>query len=239
MSYSKIISIQENGGETSYIAYYPSIDIDKEKTWEWLNAMDDFRGGDVSFLKNPRENEKKMVTRNIPRKQKWYAKNYFTTEWNAPQYYRWQPCKYDTTLIDLQEDIYKKTSTYLKSIVPTIPKFNSCLINVYKDGNDSINLHSDSHIAFGLLPTIAVLSFGDTRRIHFKRRIFDIKNPRSLILDKENEHLNQTFDLAHGSCLIMAGATQKYFAHEIPKDDKMRGHRFSLSFRNHILSQNK
>ena len=107
---------------------------------------------------------------------------------------------------------------------------------MYRDGNDSINLHSDSHIAFGLLPTITVLSFGDARNIYFKRRIFDIKNPRSIILDKENEDLNQTFNLEHGSCLIMAGATQKYFAHEIPKDDKIRGHRYSLSFRNHILS---
>ena len=40
----------------------------------------------------------------------------------------------------------------------------------------------------------------------------------SLKKDKKNNYLDNSFLLESGSLFMMAGATQKYFSHEIPKN---------------------
>tara|TARA_Y200000002_G_C22584919_1_gene622571 strand:+ start:74 stop:784 length:711 start_codon:yes stop_codon:yes gene_type:complete len=235
MSQRKEIIINEKDDIVSFIGYYPNVIPNRDLTWDWLDSQNDYRGGEVSFLK-----KSQVITKDVPRRQKWHHENmeYFTTEWNSPQYYRWQSCKYNNQLKDIQDKAYALTTNYLKGIFSGIPKFNSCLINVYENGNNSINLHADSNIAFGEYPIVSVLSFGDSRTINFKRRLYDEKNPRSIILDKDNQELNYSFELNDNSCLIMAGSTQKYYAHEIPKECNKKK-RYSLSFRKHILNTKK
>ena len=43
-------------------------------------------------------------------------------------------------------------------------RFNSCLVNSYKDEKSFAPKHSDNESLFGLDPTIASLSIGETRR---------------------------------------------------------------------------
>ncbi len=97
-------------------------------------------------------------------------------------------------------------------------KFNSVLLNYYRHGKDSMGWHSDNEPALGKNPTISSVSFGQQRRFMLKSR--DKKNP-----------LKSEIILNHGSLLIMAGETQHYWLHQIPKTIKNIKPRINLTFR--------
>jgi alkylated DNA repair dioxygenase AlkB len=94
--------------------------------------------------------------------------------------------------------------------------FNSVLLNLYRDGRDSVSWHADNEPGLGKNPVIASLSLGAMRRFQLKHR----RLPERLALD-----------LPHGSCLIMAGATQHHWLHQLPKTKAAVGPRINLTFR--------
>ena len=47
--------------------------------------------------------------------------------------------------------------------------FNSVLANLYRDGHDHVSWHSDDEPSLGQQPTIATLSFGDTRTFQLRK----------------------------------------------------------------------
>jgi alkylated DNA repair dioxygenase AlkB len=95
--------------------------------------------------------------------------------------------------------------------------FNSLLLNFYRDGSDSIGYHSDAEPELGLNPIVPSISLGSTRRFLLKHV-------------STNELL--TFDLTHGSLLVMAGTTQHHWRHSVPKTKTPVGERINLTFRN-------
>ena len=95
-------------------------------------------------------------------------------------------------------------------------RFNSVLLNLYRDGRDSVSWHADNEPGLGRDPVIASLSLGAVRRFQLKHRRLD-------------ERL--ALDLPHGSCLIMAGATQHHWLHQLPKTTRPVGPRINLTFR--------
>lgn len=202
----------------SSIIYIEDI-FDKDKQNEllkYLNDMEDFEAGNNIFGK-------------VPRLQKWYQMNgeYFSKSWKNKSHKRWMSKEYDDKLLKLQKNIEVVVNKYIKTT------FNSCLINKYRDGNDSINHHRDTQSSFGIYPTIVGLSLGDDRNIEFKRVIYNDENTKSMKEDKINEKDNFTLNLKSGSLLIMLGSTQKYFTHGIPSDSSKKL-RYSLTFRNYI-----
>jgi alkylated DNA repair dioxygenase AlkB len=96
--------------------------------------------------------------------------------------------------------------------------FNSVLINLYRNGQDSMGYHADDELELGPNPTIASFSLGATRRFLMKPRRKKLWFPRE-------------FALTHGSLLIMRGTTQKEFVHGVPKEPKVSGPRLNLTFR--------
>ena len=94
--------------------------------------------------------------------------------------------------------------------------FDSVLLNLYRDGRDSVSWHADNEPGLGRDPVIASLSLGAVRRFQLKHR----RLPQRLALD-----------LPHGSCLIMAGATQHHWLHQLPKTARPVGPRINLTFR--------
>lgn len=48
--------------------------------------------------------------------------------------------------------------------------YNSMLANLYRDGHDSVAWHSDDELCLGPEPTIASLSFGDTRNFELRKK---------------------------------------------------------------------
>jgi alkylated DNA repair dioxygenase AlkB len=94
--------------------------------------------------------------------------------------------------------------------------FNSVLLNLYRDGRDSVSWHADNEPGLGRNPVIASISLGATRRFQLKHR-------------SSGERV--AIDLTHGSCLIMAGATQHHWVHQVPKTGRTVGPRINLTFR--------
>lgn len=95
--------------------------------------------------------------------------------------------------------------------------FNTVLLNLYRHGNDSNGWHADNEKELGKHPIIASLTFGEERPFHFKHK--KIKDQRHKLV------------LQHGSLLIMKGAMQEYWLHQIAKTKKKVGERINLTFR--------
>lgn len=96
--------------------------------------------------------------------------------------------------------------------------FNGALLNLYRDGNDSVGWHSDAEPSLGRDPAIASVSLGAVRvfRLRHKRRR-DIE-PVSL-------------ELEPGSLLIMQGPIQHHWRHQLPKTRRPVGPRINITFR--------
>ena len=102
---------------------------------------------------------------------------------------------------------------------------NSVLANRYRDGSDAIGWHADDEPELGPRPVIASLSLGAPRRFVFRRRPpRGAKTPASALERHELE-------LPHGSLLVMAGDTQRYWHHALPRTAKPVGERINLTFR--------
>ncbi|PZO26007.1 MAG: alpha-ketoglutarate-dependent dioxygenase AlkB [Flavobacteriaceae bacterium] len=95
-------------------------------------------------------------------------------------------------------------------------KFNSVLLNKYRDGNDSISWHTDAEKELGTNPIIGSVNFGATRKFQLRH-----------IETKEKIEI----ELAHGSLLIMQGELQHFWQHQVPKTAKKINERINLTFR--------
>ena len=126
---------------------------------------------------------------------------------------------YEEELIKIQKKIQNfadNLHTIEHDNLIQIPKINSCLINKYRDGNDSIKPHRDTCYSFGYYPTVLGISIGEERTMSIKKINYNPNNINSLKHDL-NTDLNLDIKLEDNSLFIMAGASQKYFTHEIPK----------------------
>jgi alkylated DNA repair dioxygenase AlkB len=94
--------------------------------------------------------------------------------------------------------------------------FNSVLLNLYRDGRDSVSWHADNEPGLGRDPVIASVSLGAMRRFQMKHR---------------RREARVALDLRSGSCLVMAGATQHHWLHQVPKTSRPVGPRINLTFR--------
>jgi alkylated DNA repair dioxygenase AlkB len=106
----------------------------------------------------------------------------------------------------------------LKSIVETLTNtvFNSCLLNLYHDGNEGMAWHSDDEKSLGKDSTIASISLGAEREFRLKHKRTDDKV--SVLLES-------------GSLLVMKDTTQTHWLHCIPKTKKVTTPRINLTFR--------
>lgn len=94
--------------------------------------------------------------------------------------------------------------------------FNSVLLNLYRDGRDSVGWHSDAEPELGSNPVIASVSLGAIRRFVFQHK----KTGQQYSLDPPP-----------GSLLLMSGPTQHFWRHQLPKTRRAVGPRINLSFR--------
>ena len=147
-------------------------------------------------------------THQIPRLQAWYADVGIEYSYSGKKLHRHN---WNKTLLEIKERIEDITSY----------KFNSVLANLYRDGNDSMGLHSDNEKELGDKPVIASLSLGEARDIHFIHK----KIKKSLDIPQLN-----------GQLLVMHGKTQEYWKHEIKKTKKIKKPRINLTFRNIITN---
>jgi len=102
-------------------------------------------------------------------------------------------------LIELQQQVEIETHE---------SEYDGTLLNLYRNGKDSIAPHSDDETTLQPESTIASISLGVTRKFILKhKRRKDLK-PIEI-------------DLRHGSLLLMKGKCQKNYLHEVPKEPKL------------------
>lgn len=126
---------------------------------------------------------------------------------------------YSYSNIVMYPEPFSETLQSIKTKVEqtTNHQFNTLLVNLYRDGNDSNGWHGDNEKELGRNPVITSVSFGETRPFHFKHR--NIKDQRHKL------------NLEHGSLLIMKSEMQHYWLHQIAKTKKKIGERINLTFR--------
>lgn len=118
-----------------------------------------------------------------------------------------QPLVWTDFLFEIKNRVEEKSNT----------NFTHVLLNYYRDGKDSMGWHRDNEAVLGPNPTIASVSFGESRDFqlrHYTEKKLKLKLP-----------------LDHGSLLIMSGSSQHHWEHQIPKTAKQLGARINLTFR--------
>jgi len=119
-----------------------------------------------------------------------------------------EPLPWTPTLLGIRAVIEALTHT----------RFNSVLLNYYRDQRDSMGMHSDDEPELGPRPTIASLSLGATRTFVLQPKRRSATGPVRIALPS-------------GSLLVMQGQSQQRWKHGIDKQSKPCGPRINLTFR--------
>lgn len=140
-----------------------------------------------------------------PRLSAWYG--------DAGSVYRYSgkvfhPLPWSPTLLELKAAVE----------VFTGHRYNSVLLNLYRDEHDSVGWHSDGEPELGIAPVIASLSLGETRVFRLRHRQRKDLAPVSMALED-------------GSLLLMQGPTQRCWQHAVPRENRPCGPRVNLTFR--------
>lgn len=94
--------------------------------------------------------------------------------------------------------------------------FNSCLLNLYHNGEEGMAWHSDAEKDLKKNGSIGSLSFGAERKFSFKH--------------KQTQETVSVF-LEHGSLLVMKDETQTNWLHRLPPTKLVTKPRINLTFR--------
>lgn len=143
---------------------------------------------------------KKIITK---RKVAWYGEKPFAyTYSNSTKH----ALPWTKELLELKTIIEKETGE----------TFNSCLLNLYHDGEEGMAWHSDGERDLKRDGAIGSLSFGAERKFAFKHK--QTKEKVELVLE-------------HGSLLVMKDTTQTHWLHRLPPSKKITLPRVNLTFR--------
>lgn len=140
----------------------------------------------------------------LPRLQQWYGDPAQVYVWSGIEM---QPLPWTPELAEVRDAVQRATKR----------KFNSVLLNYYRDGNDTVSWHADDEPGLGLSPFIASLSLGAERDFLLRRN--------------DDAKKKVTIALPHGSLLVMAGETQGNWQHAIPRRKRIVHPRVNLTFR--------
>ena len=137
----------------------------------------------------------------IPRLQAWYGEFIYSYSGLTMQ-----PQAFTPLLSHIKKQIEAHTGH----------QFNGLLVNCYRNQHDTVGWHSDDEVELGNNPVIASLSLGEERNFQLKHKVTGEK---------------LSFPLKSGSLLIMAGETQHYWQHCLPRTKKEKAARINLTFR--------
>ena len=141
------------------------------------------------------------------RKVAWFGDNTYSYKYSGvtKQAHIWTP-----ELLQLKQKVEEHSAT----------TYNSCLLNLYHDGEEGMGWHSDAEKTLLDNGTIASVTLGAERKFSFKHR--ESKQRIDILLE-------------NGSLLLMKGTTQKNWLHRLPPTKKVFSPRINLTFRTIIL----
>ena len=130
--------------------------------------------------------------------------------------------RYKYSGVTKQAHIWTPELLHLKQKVEELSAttYNSCLLNLYHDGEEGMGWHSDAEKTLLDNGTIASVTLGAERKFSFKHK--ESKQRIDVLLE-------------NGSLLLMKGTTQKNWLHRLPPTKKVFSPRINLTFRTVIL----
>jgi len=96
-------------------------------------------------------------------------------------------------------------------------RFNSVLLNLYRDGQDAMGWHSDDEPELGTAPWIASYSLGSGRRFCLRSR--------------DGQKRRHELTLEHDQLLLMSPQVQHGWQHSLPRSRRVHDWRINLTFR--------
>ncbi len=152
-----------------------------------------------------RQDELIIMGRNIKTRRKvaWYGQAGLEYKYSGmtKKALAWTPC-----LLELKEISEGVTGAH----------YNSCLLNLYHDGTETMGWHADNEPEIEENSSIASISLGQSRNFLLKHR--RSKEQISIVLE-------------NGSLLEMKEEIQKFWVHSLPRSPKTMGMRVNLTFR--------
>lgn len=140
-----------------------------------------------------------------PRETAWYGDQGTTYTYSGITH---TPKPWTPVLSEIREKVENETQE----------RFNSVLLNRYRNGQDSVAWHADDEPELGENPVIASVSLGQTRRFQLRHKFLSKKTT--------------SLELHHGDLLVMSGQTQHFWEHQVPKTKQDISARLNLTFRN-------
>ena len=141
----------------------------------------------------------------IPRLHQWYGDRSYT--WSGIEM---RPLPWTPALEGLRQRVEAATRR----------RFNSALVNYYRDGEDTVGWHADDEPELGPAPFIASVSLGAERDFALRRKLAGDEVPERLKVS-----------LPHGSLLVMCEGVQARWQHCLPRRKRVRAGRINLTFR--------
>ncbi len=143
---------------------------------------------------------KKIITK---RKVAWYGDEGFSYTYSKVTKHA---LAWNKELLEIKKIAEEKTGV----------QYNSCLLNLYHNGDEAMAWHSDGEKELLKNGCIASFSFGAERKFMFKHKA-----------------TGQTVSimLENGSLLAMRDETQTYWLHRLTKSTKVKAARVNLTFR--------
>jgi len=137
------------------------------------------------------------------RKVAWFGDEEYNYKYSGvtKQAYIWTP-----ELLELKKKIEEISET----------TYNSCLLNLYHNGEEGMAWHSDGEKTLLDNGTIASVTLGAERKFSFKHK--ETKQRIDIVLE-------------NGSLLLMKGTTQKNWLHRLPPTKRVHSSRINLTFR--------
>lgn len=146
----------------------------------------------------------------------------FGRELPAPRLSAWhgEPgCSYRYSGVRHEPQPFGSVMQHLRERVESLcgQRFNSVLLNLYRNGEDSMGWHSDDEPELGRAPFIASVSLGEPRRFVLRSRTESGRRHECLLGD--------------GSLLLMEPPLQSGWQHALPKARRVTGPRLNLTWR--------
>lgn len=178
------------------VNYYGKVFNAKEADYYFAKLLDtiDWRNDEAVIF------GKKIITR---RKVAWYGEKPFEYTYSNTTKYA---LPWTKELLDIKGIIERETGE----------SFNSCLLNLYHNGEEGMAWHSDGESDLKKDGAIGSLTFGAERKFAFKHKT--TKEKVELIL-------------THGSLLVMKDVTQTFWLHRLPPTKRIMTPRVNLTFR--------
>ena len=143
---------------------------------------------------------KKIITK---RKVAWYGESKFSYTYSKITK---TASLFTKELLDLKEIIEEESNA----------TYNSCLLNLYHNGQEGMSWHSDGEKVLKKNGEIASVTLGAERKFSFKHK--ETKQKVDVLLE-------------NGSLLVMKDVTQTHWLHRLPPTKKVNSPRINLTFR--------